>query len=108
MKRCVILHQLAAALLRDSMNGYPVDFVEHTLHSIFAAERGDSKLTSEILGLAGFSSPRMRHFLNNVCSFPSVNYLEIGTWKGSTLLSASYLNSGQFTGIDNFSQFGDP
>lgn len=71
--------------------------------AIAAAEAGRSKLPPAVLALEGFSSPTVRHFLNNLCGFAAANYLEIGTWKGSTLMAASYGNAGRFTAVDNFS-----
>lgn len=76
--------------------------------SIEQAEIKTSKLTKEILDLDGMSSPKIRHFLNNLMSnYPyEKNYLEIGTWKGSTFISALYGNSfNTIIGIDNFSEF---
>lgn len=66
--------------------------VTHVQQSISNADQGISKLTPEVLALPGMSSARVRHFLNNVCSLPHLNYLEIGCWKGSTLVSALYGN----------------
>lgn len=66
-----------------------------------------SKLAEEIFHVDGMSSAKVRIFLNELCSsIPSCRYLEIGTWKGSTILAASYHNPGYFVAIDNFSQFG--
>jgi hypothetical protein len=73
--------------------------------AIARAEAGRSKLPRAALELEGYSSPTVRHFLNNLCSFPRANYLEVGTWKGSTLVAASYENPGRFTAIDDFSHF---
>lgn len=58
---------------------------------MFAAEY--SKLYSEpYLFHDRMSSPKVRHLLNNLCSLPSTSYLEIGTWKGSTWISALFQN----------------
>jgi hypothetical protein len=70
-----------------------------------ARERLESKLPQSALRVPGYSSAKVRHFLNHLASFEAANYLEIGTWKGSTLIAASYDNPGEFTGVDNFSQF---
>ena len=43
-------------------------------------------------------------FLHNLCEHPNTCYLEIGSWKRSTLCSAMNENN-LFFGIDNFSQF---
>ncbi len=71
--------------------------------AIGAAEAGRSALPASVLALEGYSSPTVRHFLNNLCRFAAANYLEVGTWKGSTLMSAAYGNRGRFTAIDDFS-----
>jgi hypothetical protein len=80
-----------------------VSLAEHADRSIARALAGRSKLTEEVLTLSGLSSPTVRHLLNNLCDFPSANYLEIGTWTGSTLISASFRNAGRFTTVDDFS-----
>lgn len=69
------------------------DLVTHVQKSIQAAEISNSKLDSEILGIYGYSSSKVRHFLNNLCSLPGARYLEIGVWKGSTFISALYNNT---------------
>ncbi len=79
-----------------------MNLVDHTCDSIEKTLRGESKLTPEALALPGFCSASTRRFLNNVCSFDGATYLEIGVFKGATLLAAAYRNPGTFTGIDNF------
>lgn len=60
-----------------------------------------------ILGYDGMTGTRTRHFYNNICSCPSfdVRYLEIGTWNGSSSMSAVYHNKMKALFIDNWSQF---
>src|SRR5688572_19504540 len=75
------------------------------------AERGESRLNPEILKINGMSSPKIRHLINNICSYPDFKrYLEVGTWRGSTLLSAANGNKNieLAVGIDDFSQFVEP
>ena len=48
----------------------------------------ESKITQEVLDVVGMSSPKVRHFLNNICNRPGTRYLEIGSHFGSTLISA--------------------
>lgn len=68
----------------------------------------ESKLSEDvILGVEGMSTPKVRHFLNNLASLSGVNYLEIGTYQGSTLISALHGNEGNFFAIDNFVWEGD-
>ena len=76
--------------------------------SIENAEKGFSKLTSPILELCGMSSPKVRHFLNNiVCS--TSRYLEIGCWKGSTFVSAMHQNQPEIAFvIDDWREFNNP
>lgn len=82
-----------------------MNLVKHVERAIDAALQGDSKLSDEALALEGFSSATVRHFLNNLCRVPSTNYFEVGTFKGSTLIAASFRNPGRFTAVDNFSEF---
>lgn len=79
-------------------------------NAINNAEKLTSKLNENILKIDGMSSHRIRHFLNNLLSeFDNVNYLEIGCWKGSTLISSCYNNNiKKCIAIDNWSQFGGP
>jgi len=65
-----------------------------------------SILDSRILNIEGMSSPKVRHLLNNIVR-GSKNYLEVGSWKGSTLISAVYGNAGDIYAMDNFSEFGE-
>lgn len=65
------------------------------------------QLPPSILQINGMSSTRVRWLLNEVCRLHPYycNYVELGTWRGSTLISASYKNNGFFIGVDNFSQY---
>ncbi len=69
------------------------------------AERGRSQLPQAILELEGMSSPKVRHLLNNLNHWPDARYLEIGCWKGSTLISALFGNQAQHWAIDNFCEY---
>lgn len=67
------------------------------------AENHKSKLTEEYISkLDGLSSPKVWHLLNNLCAGAS-SYLEVGCFKGSTLLAALYQNPVYAFAIDNFS-----
>ncbi|RPJ56242.1 MAG: hypothetical protein EHM12_10620 [Dehalococcoidia bacterium] len=79
--------------------------IEIVREAIMMAESGKSKLTKEILSLEGWSSDLNRHFLNNILELrgKGCNYLETGTWKGSTFISAMYKNSNvKGIAIENF------
>jgi len=71
------------------------------------AEQNVSKITSEIIELDGFSGTKTRHFYNNLL-VDGARYLEIGTWKGSSVCSAMYGNKATVVCIDNWSEFGGP
>ncbi len=84
---------------------------EHVIECLEKAEFDTSNLSIGVLGIDGMSSSKVRHFLNNLCSFPKTSYLEIGCWKGSTLVAALYKNTDsvvQSVAIDNWSEFGGP
>lgn len=66
------------------------------------------KLPIEIYNIDGMSSNKVRNLLNNICNLEGYNYLEIGTWKGSTFVSS--LHNNRFNKayvIDNWSEFGN-
>lgn len=100
---CIAVHAIAADIKQS--------LVMHVQKSIEKAEHGESKLTKDILDLDGYSSAKVRHFLNGLCSLQGGSYLEIGVWKGSTFVSALYGNENnlqQAVAIDNWSQFSGP
>ena len=67
-----------------------------------------SNLPEWIIKENGMSGKKYRHFINNlVSSNTDARYLEIGSWKGSTVCSATYGNKVDALCIDNFSQFGN-
>jgi hypothetical protein len=80
------------SLTKLPMTHIEQELIQYVQLSVENAERGQSKLTPEILTIDGMSSPKIRHFLNNICSYPGASYLEIGCWKGSTFVSALYKN----------------
>lgn len=83
--------------------------IDHIKQSIYNACLHHSKLDPEILQIEGMSSSKVRHLLNNICSLPGARYLEIGTWAGSTFISALYGNDLSYAiAIDNWSEFGGP
>src|SRR5688572_4828452 len=67
------------------------------------AENLKSKIPAEyIVKLTGLASPKVWHLLNNLCS-QADNYLEIGTYMGSSLMAALYGNDHvSATAVDNF------
>ena len=89
-----------------------IKLILHVSEAINKALGSDSNLHEDILDqrkVNGFSGTKFRHFLNNVASLSGINYLEIGTYCGSTLLSALYNNMDKITSayaLDNWSEFG--
>jgi len=85
--------------------------IQHVCNSIEYARQEVSKLTQPLLEIHGMSSRKVRHLLNNLCTLKDGTYLEIGCFKGSTLLSAIYQNQGTLkdvVAIDNWLEFGGP
>lgn len=75
--------------------------------AIEKAHQYSSKLTSEVLALEGMSSTKFRHLLNNLVD-DKTRYLDIGTWKGSTVISAIYGHTPEFyVTIDDWSCHGN-
>lgn len=63
----------------------------------------------KVLTLKGMTGVKTRHLYNNILGcLQNVKYLEIGTWNGSSSLSALYKNHNIVKAlfIDNWSQFG--
>lgn len=68
------------------------------------ADNERSKITEREKDIFGLTSVKVRALLNNLCSKDNTNYLEIGVYKGATLLSALAGNKKtKAFGIDNFS-----
>lgn len=83
-------------------------YINHIKSSLINAENLNSKINEYILNMEGASGIKTRHFYNNLCSMEDSRYLEIGTWKGSSVCSAMCNNNASIVCIDNFSQFGSP
>jgi hypothetical protein len=72
------------------------------------AENEVSKITTGIIRMEGMSGVKTRHFYNNLLNKDDARYLEIGTWKGSSVCSAMCGNKAKVVCIDNWSEFGGP
>jgi len=72
------------------------------------AENNISKITNDIIIMEGMTGIKTRHFYNNLLNTEDARYLEIGTWKGSSVCSAMCGNKAKVICIDNWSQFGGP
>ena len=101
----------------DPLNNLNTDenalcLIEHICISIVKARRNESKIDEttetgmEILNYKGLTGKKTRHLYNNLLSMKDWNYLEIGTWAGSSSISAIYKNKVNALFIDDWSQFG--
>lgn len=72
------------------------------------AENNISKITDDIIKMEGMTGTKTRHFYNNLLNIEDARYLEIGSWKGSSVCSAMCGNKATVVCIDNWSQFGGP
>lgn len=82
--------------------------IKHVENSFENSEKKISKLTNEILSINGMSGTKTRHLYNNICNIDNANYLEIGTYKGSSFISSIYKNNVNSIAIDNWSEFDGP
>ena len=81
------------------------ELIENSLKN---AENNISKINDEIIKMQGMSGTKTRHFYNNLLNIEDARYLEIGTWKGSSVCSAMYGNKAKVICIDNWSEFNGP
>lgn len=83
-----------------------VRYSAHLNHAVAMAITNQTKLTPEILSMEGMSANGNRILLNALCSNVKAKYLEIGSWKGSTFVSALYKNANvEGTSIDHHQEF---
>jgi len=83
-------------------------FIEHIEKSLSSTDKYESKITDGIKVIDGMSGKKTRHFYNNICSMEDSRYLEIGTWKGSSVCSAMCNNKMTCVAIDDWSEFDGP
>lgn len=79
--------------------------VEHVKQSLENANKQVGKLRSEwkLLELYGMNSDRNRILLNNLVELPKAVYLELGVYRGASLVSALYKNDDATVyAVDNF------
>jgi hypothetical protein len=81
---------------------------DHIENAFEKAEKNESKITDALLNMEGMSGKKTRHFYNNIVNKDDARYLEIGTWKGSSVCSAMCGNKATVLCIDNWSEFGGP
>ena len=61
------------------------EYKNHILKSFENAEKNISKITNDIIMIDGMTGIKTRHFYNNLINYKDSRYLEIGTWKGSSV-----------------------
>jgi hypothetical protein len=84
-------------------------YIDAVKNSFNKALNCESKLPPWILNIQGMSGKKYRHFINNLSSsILNCRYLEIGSWKGSTLCSALFNNRISSYVVENWSEFGGP
>jgi hypothetical protein len=73
---------------------------------ISKADKGRSKLEEKALSIQALSSHKNKCLLNNLVSGENIRYLEIGTYKGASLVAALYKNNPTYhAAIDSFRGF---
>lgn len=70
--------------------------------SLEMADNERSKLSEREREIHGLSSTRLRCLINNLCAAEKCSYLEIGAYKGSTLIAAARGNDVKVVGVDSF------
>ena len=83
-------------------------YKNHVINAFQNADKGISKITFDITTMEGMTGLKTRHFYNNLLNIADARYLEIGTWKGSSVCSAMCGNEAKVICIDNWSEFGGP
>jgi hypothetical protein len=80
--------------------------LQHVDASIELAEQLKSKLDRAAFQAKGFTSPKVRHLLNNLGSLDGLHYLEVGVHRGATFVAANYRNQlASAVAVDNWSEF---
>ena len=83
-------------------------YKNHIINAFQNADKCISKITFDITTMEGMTGLKTRHFYNNLLNITDARYLEIGTWKGSSVCSAMCGNKAKIICIDNWSEFGGP
>ena len=83
-------------------------YIKHVEHALNNADQNISFISEEIKSIEGMTGEKTRHFYNNLLNMDDARYLEIGTWKGSSVCSAMYGNKADIICIDNWLLFDGP
>jgi len=116
-------NSIRAVVRRDDHYGGGAQhgLVRASLNAVNAGKNRQSMIPREIIeDIEGFASENIRHMMhafssaadttnNNVPNIPNLRYLEVGTFKGSTLLSVLGGGNSRFVSravaVDNFAEF---
>jgi len=80
------------------------EYTQRCMDAIDNASSFKSNFVSDGYEVRGITSDRVRHFLNNLCSYDDSVYLELGTLMGSTFFAATMGNDIENIGVDNYSE----
>jgi hypothetical protein len=85
-----------------------IQFVEHLEKCFDLAYAKQSNVDSGILEIDGATGEMTRHFYNNLLTMKGARYLEVGTYKGSSVCAAMCNNTAKVVCVDNWSEFDGP
>ena len=73
-------------------------------------ENSDTILKKELLKIEGMSTFAIGYIINKICQKlkSDENYINIGVWKGFSLIAGMINTNCSVYGVDNFSEFGGP
>jgi len=88
--------------------------IELIKEAIEKAEKEESRLDDYCFKIGSYSSPKIRHLLNNLGRIfrtetitPTHNYLEVGVHRGGTFVATLFRNNLNGVAIDNWSEFNE-
>jgi hypothetical protein len=85
-----------------------LEYINHLQKSFDDAELKISNIDDFVRNIEGMTGIKTRHLYNNIVGIPDARYLEIGTWKGSSVCAAMMNNQAKVLCVDNWSQFSGP
>jgi hypothetical protein len=78
------------------------EYVNRILLAIDSASKHESSFNQDRFFIPGLTSNKVRHLLNNLCSYSDSIYLELGCYTGSTFYAALDNNPIRAFAVDNF------
>lgn len=89
-----------SSLKKQNRKQHP--YVDIILTAIDKSGTQESNFNEETFNIDGFTSHRVRHLLNSICSSEGIKYLEIGSYLGSTFCAAIQNNTLDAYAVDNW------